>query len=82
MTEEKTTATKAEIRAAINEGKAVLKAEGTKIDAAMAIYTKLKDEPRETVVQAFIEGASLTEKGAVTYWYNCRRKYAKSEKVG
>jgi hypothetical protein len=28
-------------------------------------------------VAAFVEGASLTPKGALTYWYNCRRKIAK-----
>ena len=37
----------------------------------------MKDEPKEVIVAAFIEGATLTEKGALTYWYNCRRKAAK-----
>jgi len=38
------------------------------------MYQKLKGADRETVVAAFKEGAGLTDKGAVTYWYNCRRK--------
>jgi len=35
------------------------------------------DEDKDLVVAAFIKGASLTEKGALTYWYNCKRKAAK-----
>ena len=38
------------------------------------MFKRIKDEPREAGVAALIEGASLTEKGALTYWYNCRRK--------
>jgi hypothetical protein len=41
------------------------------------MYAKLKSADRETAVAAFMEGAGLTEKGAVTYWYNCRRKAPK-----
>lgn len=41
----------------------------------MSIYTALLGESQDTVVSAFIEGAALTPKGAVTYWYNCRRKH-------
>ena len=65
------------IRAAIDQGK-VLIAEGkSKADAARAIFDVIKDEPKEVIVAAFVEGATLTEKGALTYWYNCRRKAAK-----
>ena len=42
----------------------------------MAIYRHLNESPQEVVLQAFIEGASLTPKGALTYWYNCRRKFS------
>ncbi len=48
-----------------------------KVEAATAMFQKLKGADRETVVAAFVEGAGLTEKGAVTYWYNCRRKIGK-----
>jgi len=64
-------------KAAIASGKAMMKEGKTKAEIAQAIYGQLKGETREVVVQAFVDGASLTEKGAVTYWYNCRRKVAK-----
>jgi hypothetical protein len=44
----------------------------------MAIFTALKDEEKDVVVAAFVQGATLTEKGAVTYWYNCGRKAKKA----
>ncbi len=73
----------ATFKAAVEEGKALVKQGKTKVEAATAIYAKLKNETREVVVAAFVEGATLTEKGAVTYWYNCRRKAKKpkSEQV-
>jgi len=46
----------------------------TKAAAAMVVYRALETLPQETVVAALIDGASLTPKGALTYWYNCRRK--------
>lgn len=44
----------------------------------MAIFETLKDEEKNEVIAAFVQGAMLTEKGAVTYWYNCRRKAKKA----
>ena len=35
---------------------------------------------KDVVIAAFVQGATLTEKGAVTYWYNCRRKAKKAVK--
>lgn len=70
------------ILAAIEQGQAVLAEGKTKADAARAIYAELKDEPKEVIVAAFVAGASLTEKGALTYWYNCRRKAAKAASQG
>jgi hypothetical protein len=64
------------IKQAISEGKALIKDGKTKVEAATSMFQKLKGADRETVVTAFMEGAGLTEKGAVTYWYNCRRKKA------
>lgn len=45
----------------------------TKAEITRQMYPLLKDEPREVIVQAFIEGAGLTSKGAMTYFYNVRR---------
>jgi len=62
------------IKLAIAEGKAAIKEGKTKVEAAVLMFKRIKDEPREVGVAALIEGASLTERGALTYWYNCRRK--------
>ena len=64
------------IAQAIAEGRALIAEGKTKVEAAMAIYRHLQESPQEVVLQAFIEGASLTPKGALTYWYNCRRKFS------
>lgn len=69
------------VRAAIEQAQAALAEGKTKADAARAIYNEIKDEPKEVIVAAFIAGAALTEKGALTYWYNCRRKAAKEATV-
>lgn len=62
---------------AIKKGQEVLAGGGSKADAARAIYELLIDEPREIVLRAFVEGATLTEKGAPTYFYNITRKFIK-----
>lgn len=67
------------LKAAIADGKALIKDGKTKVEATAAMYAKLKNADRETAVAAFMEGAGLTEKGAVTYWYNCRRKAGKAK---
>ena len=64
------------IAQAILEGQALISEGKTKVEAAMAIYRHLQESPQEVVLQAFVEGASLTPKGALTYWYNCRRKFS------
>jgi hypothetical protein len=69
------------ISKAVSEGRALITQGKTKVEAAMAIYRILKDHPQEIVVDAFVAGASLTQRGALTYWYNCRRKVA-SERPG
>lgn len=65
------------IRAAIEQGQTLIAEGKTKADAARAIYSEIKGESKDVIVAAFVAGASLTEKGALTYWYNCRRKTAK-----
>lgn len=67
------------LKTAIGEAKAMIKDGKTKVEATTAMYAKLKNADRETAVSAFMEGAGLTEKGAVTYWYNCRRKAGKAK---
>lgn len=51
----------------------------TKASVALAMYPLLKDESREVIAAAFVEGAGLTEKGAMTYYYNTKRKAAKAK---
>ncbi len=68
------------IQQAIADGKALILEGKPKADAAMAIFRLIGEGFQETVVQAFIEGATLTSKGALTYWYNCRRKLARERK--
>lgn len=65
------------VKLAVAEGKALLKEGKTKVEVTTAMFGKLKTADRETVVAAFMEGANLTEKGAVTYFYNCKRKAGK-----
>lgn len=68
------------IQQAIADGKALIAEGKSKADAAMAIFRLIGEGSQESVVQAFIEGASLTPKGALTYWYNCKRKLARERK--
>lgn len=68
------------IQQAIADGKALIAEGKSKADAAMAIFRLIGESSQETVVQAFVDGATLTPKGALTYWYNCKRKLAKERK--
>jgi bisphosphoglycerate-independent phosphoglycerate mutase (AlkP superfamily) len=49
----------------------------SKVDVAVQMFKFLENEPREVIAQAFVDGANLTPKGAMTYVYNVRRKAAK-----
>ena len=69
------------IKEAITKGKAIITEGRSKVDAAMSIYDALKAEEKEVIIAAFVQGATLTEKGAVTYFYNCRRKSKKKLKT-
>ena len=71
---------KQSIKDAITKGKALIKEGKSKADVAMVIFEALNAEEKEVVIAAFVQGATLTEKGAVTYWYNCRRKSKKAAK--
>ena len=52
----------------------------TKMDVATKMFDLIKDESREVISMAFVEGANLTPKGSMTYVYNIRRKLQKSSK--
>ena len=69
--------TKPLIKEAMAQGKAIIKDGKSKADAARAIYALIKDEPKEVIVAAFVEGATLTAKGGLTYFYNCKRRTTK-----
>lgn len=79
-TEKKLDLSKDAIKQAISQGKALIKEGKSKADAARLIYGLLNKESKEVIIAAFVQGATLTEKGAVTYWYNCKRKAEKEEK--
>jgi len=66
---------KESIKKAIARGKELTKTGGkTKADVAREIYEFVKNEDREIIAQVFVQGANLTEKGAMTYFYNIKRK--------
>lgn len=66
------------IKDAIAKGQALIKEGKSKADAAMVIYEALKAEDKEVIAAAFVLGATLTDRGSVTYFYNCRRKSKKA----
>jgi hypothetical protein len=47
----------------------------TKVSVATQMFELIHDEDREIISKAFMEGANLTEKGSMTYFYNCKRKF-------
>ena len=62
---------------AIRVGKQTLLSEGSKASAARLIFNLLKNESRDAILQAFIEGADITPKGSPTYFYNINKKLKK-----
>lgn len=68
------------IAKAVAEGRTMIAAGKSKIDTALAIYETLEGMAQDVIVKAFVDGATLTEKGALTYWYNCRRRLAKERR--
>lgn len=75
----KAPANQAQYDTAIAKGKEILSEGGSKADAARAIYALLLDEARDIVLRAFIEGATVTEKGSPTYFYNISRKFKREQ---
>ena len=77
-----TPATSESTESAIEQGRLLIDQGKSKTEAAMAIFRLIGDQDQQLVLNAFITGASLTPKGALTYWYNCERKIAKEQKNG
>ena len=78
-TDKKTPKNIANYKKAVSLGKELSKdPEMTKAEVARQMYDLIKDEDREVISLAFQEGAMLTPKGSVTYFYNIRRKLQKS----
>lgn len=50
----------------------------TKAEVARKMFELIKEEDREVIAKAFVEGANLTPKGSMTYVYNIRRKLKKN----
>ena len=68
----------ANYKKAVDLGKELSKKpDTTKMDVATKMYDLIKDEAREVIALAFVEGANLTPKSSMTYVYNIRRKLKK-----
>jgi len=68
---------KANIEKAIAQGKRLIKSGKSKADTSREIYSLVNNEDREVILHVFQQGASLTEKGSLTYLYNIKRKLEK-----
>ena len=68
---------KANIKKAITQGRKLIKSGKSKADTSREIYELVKEEDREAILHVFRQGASLTEKGSLTYLYNVKRKLGK-----
>ena len=68
---------KANIKKAIAQGKRLIKSGKSKADVSREIYTLVNNEDREVILHVFRQGATLTEKGSLTYLYNIKRKVNK-----
>ena len=69
---------KANIKKAIAQGKRLITSGKSKADTSREIYNLVKNEDREVILHVFQQGASLTEKGSLTYLYNIKRKLEKT----
>jgi transcriptional/translational regulatory protein YebC/TACO1 len=68
---------KANIKKAIAQGKRLIKSGKSKADTSREIYALVNNEDRAVILHVFQQGASLTEKGSLTYLYNIKRKLEK-----
>ena len=65
---------KANIKKAITQGRKLIKSGKSKADTSREIYSLVNNEDREVILHVFQQGASLIEKGSLTYLYNVKRK--------
>ena len=64
---------------AISAGRAILADSGSKAAACRAMFELIHAEPREIILQAFMDGGDVTVKGAPTYFYNISRKFKRKQ---
>jgi len=76
-TTKKTEFDKANIKNAIAQGKRLITSWKSKADTSREIHNLVKNEDRKIILHVFRQGASLTEKGSLTYLYNIKRKLEK-----
>jgi hypothetical protein len=76
-TSKKSDFNKANIKKAIAQGKKLIKSGKSKADVSREIYNLVNNEDRAAILHVFRQGASLTEKGSLTYLYNIKRKLEK-----
>ena len=69
---------RANIKKAIAQGRKLIKSGKSKADVSRAIYGLIHNEDRAVILHVFQQGASLTEKGSLTYLYNIKRKLEKT----
>ena len=63
------------LKKALAIGLKTLKDSGSKAAAARAIYELIHMESRDVILQAFIDGATVTVKGSPTYYHTISRKF-------
>ena len=63
------------LKQALSIGLKTLKDTGSKAAAARAIYDLIYMESRDVILQAFIHGATVTVRGAPTYYHTISRKF-------
>ena len=66
---------------ALDVGQKLIAGGKTKVEAVRAMYPLIATEPREIVWDAFVQGAGLTPKGAMTYLYNMIRENKKPKRT-
>jgi hypothetical protein len=66
-----------QVNQAIESAQSAVASGKSKAEAVRLIFPLVFEEPKEVILQAFVDGAGLTEKGAVTYLYNVRRAHKK-----
>jgi hypothetical protein len=64
-----------ELENAISLAQSSKRGGSTKIDAIRAIYPQIASKKREEIWYVIMNGADLSSRGAVTYYYNMRKEF-------